>query len=407
MTRSEKADELRREAEKRLGVEDTESRMADPAETQRLIHELRVHQIELEMQNEELLRIQGDLERSRDRYLYLFDNAPVGYLIVDGNGTIVESNRTFADMVGIHRADLRRKSLGELIIDEDREVFSSRFKTFHRQPDRKRLELRIHGRNEETMDLAIEGAKPTGLFEFPDTGRDELLLLTLLDITRRRADELKLQAALEEKTTLLHEIHHRVKNNMQVVSSMLNLQKKTVDDDKTRAILEDSQLRVQTMATIHESLYKSDNLSLIQMDVHLGALVQAIERNYFNEYSRIRVSVNADPVQLGIEQATPLGMIVSELLSNAYKHAFPGDRTGKIHIDLIQTDETVLELTVRDDGVGVPEDLDLANTDSFGLHIVRILSQGQLQGTLAAENDGGAVFRVRFQTPSANQKETA
>lgn len=231
------------------------------------------------------------------------------------------------------------------------------------------------------------------------------------DITERRQAEDQIKASLKEKKILLQEIHHRVKNNMQVISSLLRLQASSIGDERVTDALIECQGRVQAMAFVHETIYGSNTLAVIDFKTYISRLASKMIQSYVTDKDRVKVKVNTEDIKLGIEQATPLGLIVNELVSNSLKHAFPQDRTSQtklweppgsakrlpmiISIDLRSINENELELKVSDNGVGVPEGLDWRNTDSLGLQLVIILAD-QLDGTVSLDRRKGTHFTVRF-----------
>ncbi len=213
-------------------------------------------------------------------------------------------------------------------------------------------------------------------------------------IERKRSTE-QLKASLREKEVLLKEIHHRVKNNMQVISSLLNLQSGCVGNPEVEAVLKDSQNRVRSMALIHEKLYQSRNLSRIDFADYLRKLTDDLFRSYGLSPDRIALVTHAEGVSLGIDAAIPCGLIVNELVSNCLKHAFPNGREGEVHVTLMPKNG-MYELTVRDNGVGFPKGLDFRHTESLGLQLVTTLTE-QLDGTIELNANGaGTEFRILF-----------
>ncbi len=211
----------------------------------------------------------------------------------------------------------------------------------------------------------------------------------------RQAAETALRASLGEKEAMLKEIHHRVKNNLQVISSLLNLQAERIADPTARAVFLESQSRVRAMALVHETLYGSESLARIELPRYLERLCDSLLQT-FGGNERVTVERAIAPVGLDLDRALPVGLIVSELVSNALKYAFPGGRRGRLRVALAPGGEADLELSVSDDGVGLPPDLDFDRATSLGLYLVRVLTR-QLRGTLAVDRTGvGATFTLRF-----------
>jgi len=226
----------------------------------------------------------------------------------------------------------------------------------------------------------------------------------VVDITDRRQMEERLQASLSEKEVLLKEIHHRVKNNLQIVSSLLDLQADSLTDPQVRIIFEESQQRIQAMALIHESLYQSDDLAHIDAAQYISRLSARLGQAYAPLTERVTVKVQAEAVWLEVQTAIACGLILQELLSNGFKHAFSDGQSGEIQISLQVTPDQQAILTVRDTGVGFPEGLDFRTTDSLGLQLVCLLTE-QLQGTIRLDRREGTAWPLTFPRASASNRE--
>jgi len=214
------------------------------------------------------------------------------------------------------------------------------------------------------------------------------------EVGERTRAQRQLSASLEEKEVLLTEIHHRVKNNLQVISSLLSLQSRSLTPE-ARNVFTDSQNRVRSMALVHEKLYQSRDLAKIDFAAYLRELGSYLCRVYHSTAEAIPLRIHAQEVYLTIERAVPCGLIVSELLSNALKYAFPAGRRGEIAIDMSASPAAGYRLTVRDTGIGLAAGFDVRHPHSPGLRIVNTLTE-QLGGTLACANEGGAAFSVVF-----------
>lgn len=271
--------------------------------------------------------------------------------------------------------------------DRDRLISESQAALTKGQPFR--AEYRIFNREgqvvwvqDQTIALPDE-AGPSGLTQG-----------VLFDITARKQAEAQLTASLHEKEMLLKEIHHRVKNNMQVISSLLNLQSGYISDAQTLEIFQESQNRVRSMALIHEKLYRSKNLAEIDLGEYVNDLVTHLFRSYKADGKGVTLKVQAQDVYLGIDTAVPCGLIINELISNALKHAFPNNRQGEIRVEL-QKEQRQVCLCISDNGIGFPLDLDFHNTPSLGLQLVNTLV-GQLDGTIDLQNGQGTAFKIHF-----------
>ncbi|MEA3488381.1 MAG: histidine kinase dimerization/phosphoacceptor domain -containing protein [Euryarchaeota archaeon] len=217
-----------------------------------------------------------------------------------------------------------------------------------------------------------------------------------LEVVRKQAEE-QLKASLKEKEVLLLEIHHRVKNNLQVISSLLNLQARAAKDANTSAVLLESRDRINTMALIHTKLYESGNLSEINMKGFVDGLIRQLFMGYRVRDTKITPAVHVVDFTLPISIAVPFGLVVNELLTNAFKHAFVNRAEGKIEVSLSAPEEGAVCLTVSDDGVGLPEGFDFNTTKTLGLHLVKILVEDQLRGKLEIISEKGTTFTIAFE----------
>jgi len=215
------------------------------------------------------------------------------------------------------------------------------------------------------------------------------------DITEQKAAEDKMRQSLKEREVMLREIHHRVKNNIQIIASLLRLQSRRLDDEKARAALADSQNRIRSMALIHEKLYQTGDFAQIDMGDYFDGMASHLQTVFRDQADRLRLRVEADQIKLDINRAIPVGLIVNELITNAMKHAFPDGRAGEILIRLLRSGEDHFELTVKDDGIGLPESVRRDGGNTFGLEIVRELAH-QIDGSQEIRNDGGTEVVIRF-----------
>jgi two-component sensor histidine kinase len=203
----------------------------------------------------------------------------------------------------------------------------------------------------------------------------------------------RLTAALREKEALLKETHHRVKNNLQIISSLLNLHAANIDDPVVREHFLESQHRIRAMALVHEQLYQSADLAFVDAPGFVQLLVNQLVRSLRPAASAIDVHLAVDAIQLDIDQAIPLGLIINELVSNIFKHAFPNSLAGEIRVTLNRDAGASLTLVVGDSGVGLPAHLDLLQTNSLGLQLVQELAQ-QMHGKLCWECHGGTIVTL-------------
>ncbi len=240
-------------------------------------------------------------------------------------------------------------------------------------------------------DKRIVGWRENYVYKLP-TGQ---IVAVYDDVTEQKKAENELKNSLKEKELLIKEIHHRVKNNMAVISSLLNLQAERFKDPPVLNAFRDSRHRIRSMALVHEKLYQAKDLSKIEFSQYIKELSRQVSRSNEFQGAGISVKVKADNIKLGIDAAIPCGLIINELLTNAFKYAFPNNRRGEIRIRMQLKANKSYELTVGDNGVGLPGHIDVQNTSSFGLNLVCLLTQ-QLEGKVEVQREKGTRFIITF-----------
>jgi PAS domain S-box-containing protein len=237
------------------------------------------------------------------------------------------------------------------------------------------------------------------MFKVKTADGDAYLSGVLIDVTERKLFEQKISQSLKEKELLLKEIHHRVKNNLQVVSSLLKLQSGYIKDNNlhehSHDILVDSQNRVRSMALVHQKLYQSKDFSRINFSEYLKQLSDHLFNAFKSPSSEVKLDIQSEKVNLSIDLAIPSGLIINELVSNSLKYAFPNGRSGKIGLKLCSNEKGEILISVNDDGIGFPKDIDYSNTKSLGLQLVNTLVR-QIDGTITMQNQLGTNFEIRF-----------
>ena len=218
---------------------------------------------------------------------------------------------------------------------------------------------------------------------------------TFTDIDDQKRTQEQLLLSLQEKEVLLKEIHHRVKNNLQIISSLLNLQSEHINEKQCINLFKVSQNRVESMALIHEKLYQSNDLARIEVADYIQDLVYSIFNSYQFDSSVITLKLKLEQVFLNIGSAIPCGLIINELVLNCFKHAFPAGHSGEIRIEFHPTSDNKYTLVISDNGIGFPPDIDFRNTSSLGLQLVNALTN-QLEGTIELNTNGGAEFKITF-----------
>ena len=246
----------------------------------------------------------------------------------------------------------------------------------------------------------LERTVTIALARFQDMQKLRQLTVKLeTEIAERRRTEQELQRALQEKDVLLKEVHHRVKNNLQMVSSLLYFHAESEVEQRVLDILQSSRDRIRSMAIVHEQIYQSEALSYIHLDRYIRSITMYLFHAYGVNADRVQLEIDAEPAILTVETAIPCALVLNELVSNALKHAFPSNRAGTLLVNFSEHDKEY-HFTVRDTGVGLPEGLDFRRQDSLGLTLITDLTEKQLHGTVTVVRDGGTTFHMTFPKPS-------
>ncbi|MDR3570360.1 MAG: PAS domain S-box protein [Syntrophobacteraceae bacterium] len=341
-------------------------------------------------------RAESALRQSEERFRLLVKLAPVPMCLIGRNGVIDLLNDRFSEILGYTLDDV------PTIGDWWRLAY----------PDKSYRDQVSRG-----WETALEQAAKEGGYvepaEFNVRGKDggtrvmqtsailvgDSVLVSLVDLTDQKQVEVALRYSLEEKIALLGEIHHRVKNNLQIIASLLGLQAGRLDNQEVIDALEDTRNRVKSMALLHETLYRSQNLARINFAAYIKDLCAQVLISHGPVSERVVLGYRIAAIGLPLEQAVPCGLIINELVSNALKHGFPGSRKGSVRVTLECKGEESLVLEVSDEGVGLPADFDPVSGSTMGIQIVTGLA-AQLGGRLEVDGSGpGASFRVFFPVP--------
>ncbi len=338
----------------------------------------------------DLLAAQAALVESEQKFALAFRLSPVSVVLTDlETGKFIEVSEAFTDITGYTREEALGRTSLELGIYT------------HASVRRKLLGL-IESQNPvrdfETVIRRKDGQLRTVLFfsEVVTISGRPCLITCGMDITERKAAEEQLKRALEEKEILLREVHHRVKNNMQVVSSLLTLQESRISDPALLQVFQESQARISALALVHQILYQSRTQSCIDLQEYTSQLGRRLMEAYDADQARIELQVAAQGVLIGMEQSVPCGLVLNELISNALKYAFPDGSGGTIRVEAGHNGNGRIVLKVMDDGVGLGPGIDWDNCPSLGLSLVRGLVEHQLAGELHWEGEGGTRFTISF-----------
>jgi PAS domain S-box-containing protein len=341
-------------------------------------------------------RAEEALRKSEDRFRSYFELGLIGMAITSPTKGMIEVNEKLCEILGYERDELLQKTWAEMTHPDDLAADTVDFnRVITGATDGYSMDKRWVRKDGSVVFSTISVKCARRL-----DGSVDYFVALVQDITDRKRAEAQLQASLKEKEILLREIHHRVKNNLAVIASLLSLQAGSTDDEKARDILLECQKRAQTMALIHTHLYQSRNLAQIDFIDYVNTLVNTVSRSYQVKAGSVIVTVTGRGGTLDVDHAVPLGLIVNELLSNSIKHAFPAGMEGSINIDLSQTDGRMV-LSFADDGIGLPPEFDLKNAETLGMQLVVMLAE-QLEGTVELDGKGGTMLRIGFNTDATS-----
>lgn len=371
------------ELKKQLAQQELRANIAEETNKE-LARVIKEHKETQEKLSDQIAMTQAVLEGSQNVLIYTLNRQ---HQITSYN-SIFERTAKQVFGVQLQRNDNFAKFLERAITSEDRQIMYERFnKAFKGESVRLEGPLKIKHGGEVWIETFIN----------PIKRNNKVVEISCIstDITEKKMKSEELKQSLKEKEVLLKEVHHRVKNNLQIISSILNLQTSFNNDPKVNEILKESQNRVKSMAYLHESLYQNKNFSFINFSDYLINLSKNLVHSYYLSDSLVDLKLEVDDVQLNLDQAIPCGLMVNELLTNAIKYAFPEKRSdARITIRVSEKNGKV-EITVGDNGVGLPKGFDVNKTNSLGLQLVSTLTE-QLDGKLSVNNDKGAKIVITF-----------
>jgi PAS domain S-box-containing protein len=322
----------------------------------------------------------------------IVEAAPHAMMMIDIDGRIGMMNAQAENVFGYKRNEILGRSIELLVPKRFRDRHpTSRLAFFlsprpgPMAPGRDLYAVRKDG-SEFPVEIALNPI---------ETDDGPMVLSSIVDISHRKDEEERIRTALKEKDILLGEIHHRVKNNLQVINSLLDLQSARVTDPAAQDLLRDSQNRVHSMALIHQTLYGSKDFARVDFAMFIDTLLPPLIESYGVDSDRIAISIDVEPVWLPIDVAVPCGLVLNELITNAFKHAFRNRDRGEIRVALTRQPINEALLSVSDNGVGLPDHIDTANTDTLGLQLVGLLAS-QIDGAVSIRRAEPTQFSMRF-----------
>ena len=334
-------------------------------------------------------RAEEALRKSEEQYRMLVETMGETVVSIDENGMVKFVNNRFCEISGYSKDEIVGRFVWDFPTQADQEVI------------REQMELRRKGLggSYETVLMTKQGEEKHAIVSsepvFSPDGVFRGSFMVITDITERKHMEERLKGSLQEKEVLLKEIHHRVKNNLQIISSLLQLQSFHLEDKSPASVLEDLESRIRAIAAVHEKLYQSESLMKIDVNEYLQDLAEHLFYSYGPSTGGVGLIVDINDISCGIDTAVPMGLIVSELISNSLKHGFPAGRRGSIEISLNRVPQDELELTVSDNGIGMERDLSDVGSETLGLSLVKSLAD-QLHAEIRLDRTQGTSYRFRF-----------
>lgn len=340
------------------------------------------------------------LRQSEERLRVIVENAPIGIVVTSLDGQLQQVNAAMCQTLGYTATELLSMSIADITYPDDLPTTEKLVRAL--------VASEIPACEIEKRYLRKDGSLITAILQCATIrdgqGNVVALIGQMLDISERKESEAKIVNSLREKEVLLKEIHHRVKNNLQVISSLLDLQASYVSDAQVHNMLQDSRGRVRSMALVHEQLYQAVDLAQIDFADYVDRLTSYLFRSYGQQAGRVDLQLEVAPLLLSVETAVPLGLIINELVSNAFKHAFPNQQSGHIVLQLHRQDENQLCLRIQDNGIGLPPNIDMRRSPSLGFTIVHTLIE-QLGGHFEQPPQAaGTCFEIKI--PQAQAAES-
>lgn len=331
------------------------------------------------------------LEVSEKKFQDVFNQAndmiSLNYVEKDRPGNFIEVNKAGTKMLGYTREEFLKLTPMDIVAPEKRSEVP---KNIRRLMEAGQNHYEIEFVTKEGEKIPVEINNRISYLK----GKPASIAVTR-DVTERKKAEDLIKQSLDEKDMLMKETHHRVKNNLMIISSLLNLQSQYIKDKESQEIFKESQNRARSMALIHERLYQSTDLKNVGLKEYITTLAHDLYRTYVCDPERVSMKLEIEDINLDINYTIPLGLILNELITNSMKYAFPDQHHGTIIIELSKKGD-ILKLKVSDDGIGFPTDIDYKNTTTLGLQLVNSLTQ-QIDGEIDLNTSHGTEFSIKFQ----------
>jgi PAS domain S-box-containing protein len=355
--------------------------------------ELRQRIAELEDTKKGQNKIIEGMQEFFERYEALFERSIYCIYLHDLNGRFLDANKAALNLLGYSKEDLPSLDLSSILTKDQLQKAFERIESDEKSGSQKEpVEYRLRRKDGSHVWVMVEG---TVIYR---EEKPYAIQGIALDITKRKKDEEKIKSSLREKEVLLKEVHHRVKNNMQIISSLLSLQSAQTKDKQALLTLKECQNRIKSIALIHGRLYQSGDFAKVDFTEYVQSITNHLYRSYGINSNSIKLDIKIKDIYLDLNTAIPCALIINELLTNSLKHGFPDGRKGKINIVIHPLNKGKYEIIISDNGIGLPEEIDIKETESLGLHLVNILAKDQLDGDIKLDRTKGTHFCIQFET---------
>ena len=335
-------------------------------------------------------RVENMIKESETRLQNILDNSNTVVFLKDIQGRYITVNRRYEELFHVNRNEVVNKT--------DYDIFPPEYADKFRIHDNQALE-KLYAIEMEEVVPHDDGLHTYISVKFPllsQDGKPYAICGIATDISERKKAQEHIEKSLKEKEVLLREVYHRVKNNMQIITSLLNLQARYARDGEYREMFRESHNRIKSMSLVHEKLYQSKDLSTIDFKEYIKDIAKGLFLSYGANKGKIALVMDINNISLNINTAIPCGLIINELVTNSLKHAFTDGKEGEIKIAVHSMNENTIELVVGDNGIGISEDLDFKTTKSLGLQLVTMLAENQLHGEIILDRSKGTQFIITF-----------